>query len=99
MLMRAVSLSGQTWGWHRSLNLPGLTVSMREEMEALRAVAGDAVVARIREQPDEAVMRLVQTWAARFDTSRARAMGFVPDPDFATIVRTSIEDNPLAVKG
>jgi nucleoside-diphosphate-sugar epimerase len=99
MLMRAVSLSGQTWGWHRSLNLPGLTVSMREEMEALRAVAGDAVVARIREQPDEAVMRLVQTWAARFDTSRARAMGFVPDPDFATIVRTYIEDNPLAVKG
>jgi nucleoside-diphosphate-sugar epimerase len=97
MLLHAVSLSPQAWGWHRSLNLPGLTVSMREEIDALRAVAGEAVAARIRPAPDPAVQRLVSSWAARFDTARATAMGFGADPDFASIVRGYIEDNPGAI--
>jgi len=99
MLLRALELSPQTWGWHRSLNLPGLTASMDEEIAALKAVAGESVAARIRHQPDESVMRLVRTWAARFDTSRATAMGFVPDADFVSIVRAYIEDNPDAARG
>jgi nucleoside-diphosphate-sugar epimerase len=97
MLLHALALSPQDWGWHRSLNLPGLTVSMHDEIAALRAVAGDAVAARVRPQPDESVMRLVRTWAARFDTARARAMGFEADADFAAIVRAYVEDNPQAV--
>jgi nucleoside-diphosphate-sugar epimerase len=99
MLLHAVSLAPQDWGWHRSLNLPGLTVSMHEEIAALRAVAGEAVAARIRPAPDEAVQRLVRTWAARFDTARARAMGFVADADFESIVRAYVEDNPGAIAG
>jgi len=99
MLLRALELSAQDWGWHRSLNLPGLTASMHEEIAAVKAVAGEAVAARIRYQPDEQVIRLVRTWAARFDTSRARAMGFQTDADFASIVRAYMEDNPGALGG
>jgi nucleoside-diphosphate-sugar epimerase len=97
MLLHALALSAQEWGWHRSLNLPGLTVSMSEEIAALRKVAGDAVAARIVAQPDESVMRLVRTWAARFDTTRAGAMGFKADTDFESIVRGYVEDNPGAI--
>ncbi|MCX7229053.1 MAG: NAD-dependent epimerase/dehydratase family protein [Burkholderiales bacterium] len=99
MLLRALELAPQDWGWHRSLNLPGLTVSMHEELAALRAVAGDAVAARVKPELDENVMRLVRTWAARFDTARASAMGFTADADFASIVRAYVEDNPQAVRG
>jgi len=99
MLLRALELSAQDWGWPRSLNLPGLTASMHEEIAAVKAVAGEAVAARIRYQPDEQVIRLVRTWAARFDTSRARAMGFQTDADFASIVRAYMEDNPGALGG
>jgi nucleoside-diphosphate-sugar epimerase len=99
MLLRALELSSQDWGWQRSLNLPGLTASMHEEIAAVKAAAGEAVAARIRYQPDEQVIRLVRTWAARFDTSRARAMGFEADTDFASIVRAYIEDNPGALAG
>ncbi len=99
MLLRALELAPQDWGWHRSLNLPGLTVSMHEELAALRAVAGDAVAARVKPALDENVMRLVRTWAARFDTARASAMGFTADADFASIVRAYVEDNPQAVRG
>jgi nucleoside-diphosphate-sugar epimerase len=97
MLLHALALAPGDWGWHRSVNLPGLTVSMHDEIAALRAVAGDAVAARIESRPDESVMRLVRTWAARFDAARAGALGFVADHDFASIVRAYVEDNPGAI--
>lgn len=97
MFLHALALPAQAWGWNRSLNLPGVTATMRDTIEALRRVGGDAAVARIREQPDEAVRRLVRTWAARFDTSRARAMGFDADADVDAIVRAYVEDNPGAI--
>jgi D-erythronate 2-dehydrogenase len=97
MFLHALALAPADWGWYRSLNLPGLTVSMRDELDSLRRVAGDAVAARVVAREDEAVMRLVRTWAARFDTARADAMGFRADADFDAIVRGYIEDNPDAV--
>lgn len=98
MFLHALELSPQDWGWNRSINLPGLVVSMEEELAALREVGGDAAVALVRHQPDEKVLKLVRTWAANFDTARALAMGFRADPDFATIVRAYIEDNPSAIR-
>jgi D-erythronate 2-dehydrogenase len=97
MFMHALALAPSDWGWYRSLNLPGLTVSMGDELAALRRVAGDAVAARVHESHDEKVMKLVRTWAARFDTARADAMGFRPDRDFESIVRAYIEDNGAAI--
>lgn len=97
MFLHALALPAQAWGWNRSLNLPGVTATMHDEIEALRRVGGDAAVARIREQPDQAVRRLVRTWAARFDTARACAMGFEADADVDAIVRAYVEDNPRAV--
>jgi nucleoside-diphosphate-sugar epimerase len=99
MFLHALGLAPSDWGWYRSLNLPGLTVSMHDELAALRKVAGDAVAARVVPRPDENVMRLVRTWAARFDTARADAMGFTADADFESIVRGYIEDNPGAISG
>lgn len=98
MFLHALALSPRDWGWQRSLNLPGLVASMDEELAELKAVAGAEAVARVREQPDEAVMRLVRTWAAHFDTSRARAMGFQPDADCGAIVRAYVEDNRDAIR-
>ena len=98
MFLHALALPAQAWGWNRSINLPGLVASMHEEMAALRAIAGDAAVSLVRHVPDEKVIRLVKTWAARFDTSRARALGFEADRDFESIVRAYVEDNPRAVR-
>ncbi|HEY5634495.1 MAG TPA: D-erythronate dehydrogenase [Burkholderiaceae bacterium] len=98
MFLHALDLGAADWGWNRSINLPGLVVSMNDELDALRAVGGDAALALVRDEPDERVRRLVTTWAARFDTARARAMGFRPDADFERIVRGYVEDNPGAVR-
>ncbi len=98
MFLHALSLAPAAWGWHRSINLPGLVATMDEELSVLRELAGPEVSGRVRDEPDPAVIRLVKTWAARFDTSRARELGFVADADCAAIVRSYIEDNRDAIK-
>ncbi len=87
MLMHTIELSAQAWGWHRSINLPGLSATMQEELDALRVVGGEAAVKLVKYAPDEKVMRLVNTWAGRFDTSRALAMGYRADADVLSIVQ------------
>jgi D-erythronate 2-dehydrogenase len=95
MFLRALELSSEAWGWSRVLNLPGLVASMEEELAALKAVGGDEAVARVKYQPDAKIAKLVDTWAANFDTSRAIAMGFTADEDFESIVRAYVVDNKV----
>ena len=80
-------------GGSRIVNLPGLSVSVAQMIAALRAVAGDDVAARIRFERDEAVERIVGSWPAAWDTSRARALGLAADESFEAIVRAYIEDD------
>jgi nucleoside-diphosphate-sugar epimerase len=79
-------------GGRRSLTLPGLSVSVAEEIEALRRVAGDAAVALIHREKDPAIERLVETWPEAFDTARADALGFRADASFDAIIQAHIED-------
>ena len=76
----------------RSVNVPGLCVGVGEMVDALRAVAGEAVAARVRWSYDPVIDRIVSTWPARFDTARGRALGMRSDADFETIVRAHQQD-------
>ena len=98
MFLHALMLSPSDWGWHRSINLPGFVVTMTEALATLQSVGGDAALALVKRQPDPQVQKLVSTWAARFDTSRAKAMGFKADSDFGQIVRAYVEDNRRDVR-
>lgn len=91
-LLHAATLPGGDIGDRRTLNMPGVSVTVGEQIEALRAVAGDAVVARIRREPDELITRVVAGWPRDFDTRRALALGFEADKSFADIIRVHIED-------
>jgi nucleoside-diphosphate-sugar epimerase len=97
-LQHAHELPASAWGSLRSLNLPGLTATVAQMIEALRQAAGEAVAARVRFEPDESIARIVRSWPARFDTARARAMGFPQDADFASILRDYMQQYGPAVR-
>ena len=81
----------------RSINVPGLSISVGEMVAALRRVAGDAVADRVKWQYDPAIDRIVSTWPARFAPQRGLALGMRGDADFDGIVRAYIdEDMPNA---
>lgn len=76
----------------RSINVPGICVAVRDMVEALRAVAGDAVADRVRWDCDPVIDRIVSTWPSRFTASAGRALGMRADADFESIVRAHIAD-------
>jgi nucleoside-diphosphate-sugar epimerase len=96
--IHAHDLPSSAWGVNRVLNLPGITVSVREGVAALGRVAGDAVAARVRFKPDERVNRIVQGWPVRFRTPRATALGFAADPDIETVIRAYIADEGIGLR-
>jgi nucleoside-diphosphate-sugar epimerase len=85
-LAHAYMLSSAQLGNQRSINLPGLTVTPREMAETLRQLAGDHVADLIDWQIDPKIKTIVDTWPARFDTSRAQSLGFAPTGTGAELV-------------
>ncbi len=91
--IHAATLPASAFGALRTLNLPGISVRVREMLEALRAVAGDVVAARVRFEPDAAINRIVAGWPGEFDTQRARQLGFIADESFEQAIRAFIRDD------
>jgi nucleoside-diphosphate-sugar epimerase len=79
-------------GPRRALTLPGAAVSVAEQIEALRRVAGDRAVALIEEVPDEAIWAIVRSWPRRLEARRARDLGFAAETSFDEILRAYVED-------
>ena len=90
-LVRAATLDGQAVGPRRTLSMPGLSATVGEQIEALRRVAGEQAVRLIRHEPDESIMRIVETWAPALEATRASA-GLHRRELFDEIIRVHIED-------
>ena len=93
--VHAHDLPASAWGAHRAISLPGITFSIREGVEALRRIAGDAVAARVVFKPVERIQNMVKTFPGRFRTDRGIAMGFKADTDIETIVRDYIASEAI----
>jgi nucleoside-diphosphate-sugar epimerase len=88
----AADLDTAPLGAQRCMTMPGVSATVGEQTEALRAVAGDAAVALIRRIPDPAVAAIVSGWPRDFDTARANALGFVAETSFQEIIEIYLED-------
>jgi len=91
-LLHAATIESGALGDRRCLTMPGVSVTVAEQIEALRRVAGEEAVRRVRRELDEAVMRIVDGWPRSFDARRARELGFRAETDFDEIVRVYVED-------
>ena len=79
----------------RALNLPGLSCTVAEQIEALRDVAGNNVVALITPQPDAAIAKIVDGWPRNFAPDRSKALGFEAETTFREIIDVYVaEDLP-----
>jgi nucleoside-diphosphate-sugar epimerase len=73
----------QLGNW-RTLNLPGLTVSVEEMVAALARKGGNPEL--ISWEPDPAIQKIVDTWPVSIDTPEATALGFVTDNSIDDII-------------
>jgi nucleoside-diphosphate-sugar epimerase len=91
-MVHAATIDTAKVGPRRALTMPGLAVTVGEQIAALRKVAGEKVAARIRREPDPFIEKIVAGWPSRFTATRALALGFKPDASFEEIIRIHIED-------
>nr|WP_325249073.1 D-erythronate dehydrogenase [Amylibacter sp.] len=79
-------------GAQRCMTMPGVSATVAEQIEALRAIAGDDAVALIRRVPDATIASIVAGWPRDFDTARALEMGFRAENSFEEIIKIYLED-------
>ena len=91
-LVHGAELDGKDVGPRINLTMPGVCCTVAEQIGALRRIAGDKVVARIRRAPDPLVQRIVGGWPSRFDPARALALGFKAETSFDEIIQAHIDD-------
>jgi D-erythronate 2-dehydrogenase len=91
-LIHAGTIDTARVGPRRNLSMPGLSVTVAEQIAALRRVAGDKVADRIRREPDPVIIKIVEGWARKLDASRAESLGFKAEKSFDEIIRAHIED-------
>jgi D-erythronate 2-dehydrogenase len=91
-LVHAAGLDAGKLGPRVNLTMPGVCCTVAEQIAALRRIAGDKVVSRIRREPDPLVARIVAGWPSRFDPARALALGFRAEGSFDDIIRVHIAD-------
>ena len=92
-LIHAAGLTREQLGPRVNLTMPGVCCTVGEQIEALKRIAGDKPVGRIRRVPDPLVARIVAGWPSRFDPRRALALGFKGERSFDDIIRVHIEDD------
>jgi nucleoside-diphosphate-sugar epimerase len=93
--VHAHELASSAWGVNRVVNLPGITASVAQMVEALAQVAGKQVAERVRWVPDQRIRAIVKTWPVRFKTPRALALGFKPDENVESVIRNYIADEGI----
>ncbi len=92
-LRHAASLQGADIGARRALNLPGVSCTVGDQIEALRRAAGQAAVDLIVPQPDPEIIKIVDTWPKAFDPQLALSLGFSAEQGFDQIIEIYLADD------
>jgi len=101
-LIAVYEASREAFVGRTALNLPALNVTVQQMLDALLAVAGPAVRARVRFERDERIAGIVANWPQGATAKRAAGLGLLPESSFEDIIRQYIADSaatPEALKG
>ena len=93
-LIHGHELPGEGLKQGRVINMPGLSITVQQMIDALRRTAGEEVADRIRLQPDSTIERIVGSWPGAFSADYAKALGFTADHDFADVIGQFIAEYP-----
>ena len=91
--LHAAGLETDGLDGRRGLNMPSVTCSVEEQIEALRMVSGNDAVDLIDMEPDPFIQGIVGSWPEEFRTDRARELGFEVERDFDEIIQSYIRDD------
>ncbi|MEM8552332.1 MAG: D-erythronate dehydrogenase [Pseudomonadota bacterium] len=92
-LIACAEVAASELGENRAFALPGRVATIGEMVEAMRNVAGDQPVDRIRWEKDEKILSIVMGWRPHINPQKARDLGLKSDASFEDNVRFFLEDD------
>ncbi len=101
-LIAVFEASREAFNGRTALNLPALNVTVQQMLDALQAVAGPRVRALVRPERDAHIAGIVGNWPGAVTSTRAAALGLLPESSFEDIIRQYIADcaeTPAALEG
>eukprot|EP00977_Amphora_coffeiformis_P012399 scaffold3066_cov178-Amphora_coffeaeformis.AAC.7 len=79
----------------RVLQMPGISLLVREMMDALERVAGNQVAQLIKHKPDPFILDIVDAWPKAFKAQRALELGFQPDASYDDVILAFMKEEGL----
>lgn len=92
-LVQAAELGEADLKGRRSLNMPGVSCTVEEQIEALRHIAGEDAVKLIKPVANPDIIKIVDGWPRNFNPQRALELGFTAEKDFTEIIKVYMEDD------
>jgi nucleoside-diphosphate-sugar epimerase len=91
-LIAVHDLPSDVFGHTRAMNLPALTVSVREMTQALERFSGRGRLGRVTFKPQAVLQKIVDSWPKASVSEFASQHGIRADAGFDDIIRAFIED-------
>ncbi|USE36200.1 D-erythronate dehydrogenase [Endozoicomonas sp. SCSIO W0465] len=85
-LIHLSSLSKDAFPYWRTINAPGISVTVEQMLICLAEAGGGEKKDLVTFTKDEAVNRIVSSWPSAIDNKRALSLGFSVDADFYSII-------------
>jgi nucleoside-diphosphate-sugar epimerase len=92
-IIKGATLDGAAFGEWRTVNLPGIEVSVQEMLDSLERVTDKETLNRVQFRPDPAINALVTSWPGAVDNTRALRLGFTVDRHFDQFITQFIAQN------
>ena len=84
--IHAAEIPEEQLGVNRTINLPGLTLTISDMVQSLEKVGGKAAVDLIQWEADEWLQSIVLTFPTQFYPKRALELGFKKDESFDEVI-------------
>jgi nucleoside-diphosphate-sugar epimerase len=91
-LLALHDLLGVQLGADRALNLPSLSVTMQDMLDALARVGRERKVGRVQVKPDDFTQRIMSSFPSEARSERADALGLPRDQSVDSIIQEYISD-------
>ena len=89
-ILAVAEATREAFGGRTALNLPALTVTVGQMLEALEKVAGKEVASLVTVKPDPIITKIVGGWPSKFDCERTHRFGLQPDTSYQAVIEQFI---------
>ncbi|MEO5602592.1 MAG: D-erythronate dehydrogenase [Cyclobacteriaceae bacterium] len=91
-LLHAATMAVSAVGDWRTINLPGISVTVKEMLNSLKRITNAEMIEKVQFKHEASIDRIVGSWPGVLDNSRALQLGFQVDSHFDEFIKQYLVD-------